>query len=789
MYRSQVFAIVLSLVLFNETQCQTQFVERAVPAFDHSPLRSVLSWNGDTLLAAGLNGTLLMSPDDGASWASAQSSDTVISYYWMGRTSKRVYLLGHPHGPAVRAAKPDYAKLPEILQYQPSTGVLDFIAHPAGELLDSSFLREISGMRLACAKDAVYALYSNYNQQAALLLSRDDCRTWKQLRFPESLANIASAVIHAADGGRLLMFANRRGVPFTGWLLLRSLDYGSTWSVDSTQGLRFDSDNPPILWSNTRIVVQVQDGNVLASDDDGQTWRTLGVPPLGSVAAWVESASGTIFAFSRGGQVFRSVDEGTSWVLLQSWYKGRFRDSFLFSAVSTAVDHVLAVDNAGNIHRSTDDGVSWDTPRYHNLYFLQGRMRDAMSGYIKAFDIETGDERYYITDNGFHSLNPTVRPVEIGYGKPVPITADFWFAVRENFESLDTLLYQSVDGGRTWLPLMMSDSCIGCVPVPVEMDVASPSTLLFPTTVGLRISTDQGTTWPLVYPADWTSPHRPVKIIADDIKREVWLLPDVSNSWYIVRLRLEQQTWDTVFAIPEDQRQNLQGFGDLIITENGEYIALAYTNAMDRVTFFRSSDGATWTTQLSDEIDLRESENLSYVHLLRNRTALYNTHRFDPSGMTLSSFHSSLDDLQSQSRFFARHIDNSFGAPAAAVITAGANTAYMAIGMELYRTTNGGINWTQVTPPLLSSPRIASVWPQPADQGGMLNVQLDVGRPSAVRLEVYDMLGRRRAVVFDAWSDTAQKTIQWSPAELGSGVYILRMLTGEGVASRTIVKR
>jgi hypothetical protein len=54
MHMSKLLVTALSLLLFNEAQCQIQFIERAFPVFDHSPLRSALSWNGDTLLASGL---------------------------------------------------------------------------------------------------------------------------------------------------------------------------------------------------------------------------------------------------------------------------------------------------------------------------------------------------------------------------------------------------------------------------------------------------------------------------------------------------------------------------------------------------------------------------------------------------------------------------------------------------------------------------------------------------------------------------------------------------------------
>ncbi|MCB2206643.1 hypothetical protein KQI65_18020, partial [bacterium] len=115
------------------------------------------------------------------------------------------------------------------------------------------------------------------------------------------------------------------------------------------------------------------------------------------------------------------------------------------------------------------------------------------------------------------------------------------------------------------------------------------------------------------------------------------------------------------------------------------------------------------------------------------------------------------------------------------------DVAWVTTQFSILKTTNGGINWTNVTPSLPQSPRIISTWPQPVSQGGMMNTELELTRPGPVRIELYDLLGRRRAVVLDAEVTATRRTVQWSTIGLERGVCVLRLVTGSGVANTKVM--
>jgi len=777
------------IVLLCVTAMQAQTITRVWPAEAHPPLRAVKVWNGDTMLAVGLNGALLLSTNAGLSWRAAYAGDTLMSRINLLRSGAFLYSLAIPHGQEFKAPHPQWNRLPELLRYTPSNGRLEILDHPIGALMDSAYVANVASIKLATSEDAVYAFYDNHVAPPTLLLSRDDCRNWTTLRFPDSLDNLQGAHMYAASGGRIFLFMNRHDMPFTGWLALRSGDYGATWSVDSAQGFRFAVDDPPLLWESSRMIVQVQDGRLLASDNDGETWYSLGIPSLATISAWLKSEN-ALFAFCMDGTAHRSTDGGRTWILLQNWYKSPFPNSFRFAAAHGAGTTVV-VDNLGNIHRSTDEGLSWDAQRYSALQLRPGRMFDDNIGYVRAWDFEYGEHAYFGTDNGFRSLYPLPRPSEIGFATPLPVSSEFWYAPHSGIGNFDTLVYASNDAGRGWTALLTRDRCPTCIPISVEIESTSMNILLLPTTEGLRASTDQGLNWPIVYSADWSSSDRPLKFVVDETRNEILALPSSLQPLFIVRIHPRTSTVDTLYTITEILYRRTSGITDIMVAENGERIGTAVSLDMDSVTFIGSVDGMNWSIRrkLSVEECWTRDKWFNEIQLLRNRTALLNSRRSDITNITLDIFLSSTDDLQSYEQMFARHFENCFSIPGTMILPGDGNTAYVFSGAEVYRVDNDGVNETSAPIALPGVPRIAALWPQPVGVGNMLQIRLELPQPGPFRLEVLDLLGRLRAVPFDGSSESPVFTTRWSTAALPAGLYILRLLTPHGTSSATLVRR
>jgi len=66
----------------------------------------------------------------------------------------------------------------------------------------------------------------------------------------------------------------------------------------------------------------------------------------------------------------------------------------------------------------------------------------------------------------------------------------------------------------------------------------------------------------------------------------------------------------------------------------------------------------------------------------------------------------------------------------------------------------------------------------------------DLALPSEVRLEIYDVIGRRVAVLVDGSLQTGSYRAVWDASSLSSGVYIARLVTSEGIFTRklTLIK-
>jgi len=69
---------------------------------------------------------------------------------------------------------------------------------------------------------------------------------------------------------------------------------------------------------------------------------------------------------------------------------------------------------------------------------------------------------------------------------------------------------------------------------------------------------------------------------------------------------------------------------------------------------------------------------------------------------------------------------------------------------------------------------------------GKAAVRFKAGVPGEVALALFDVLGRRVAVVADGPADATERTVTLDATGLSAGVYVLRLVAGGRVESRTV---
>ena len=88
---------------------------------------------------------------------------------------------------------------------------------------------------------------------------------------------------------------------------------------------------------------------------------------------------------------------------------------------------------------------------------------------------------------------------------------------------------------------------------------------------------------------------------------------------------------------------------------------------------------------------------------------------------------------------------------------------------------------SELPPSLAEAP---SVYPNPT--AGSARVAFELAQAADVSVEVFDVLGRRVAVVFNGTLTSGPARLDVPTADLGAGTYFVRVRTGEGVATTSL---
>jgi uncharacterized protein (TIGR03437 family) len=212
---------------------------------------------------------------------------------------------------------------------------------------------------------------------AGILKSTDAGATWTNTEGPFNRDYISNIAVHPSSSD-IVMVAARSGI-------YRSADGGASWSVTmggvSASSLFFDAADPNIVWAALGDAFGTSRNGVYRSTDAGLTWRSVpGTAPqtlptnnVGRIElTQAPSAPATLYAqiqdsatntFGNLLGIWKTTDAGATWTKLpvpasswgpQLWYDNTLRVS--------PTDPNLLWSGALQIYRSTDGGFTWSLP-------------------------------------------------------------------------------------------------------------------------------------------------------------------------------------------------------------------------------------------------------------------------------------------------------------------------------------------------------------------------------------------------------------------------------------------
>lgn len=294
-----------------------------------------------------------------------------------------------------------------------------------------------------------------------LFRSIDLGRNWSQVDTGFT-SNRILALEHAAG---TLYVGTSRGVYATA-------DDGSTWT---SMGLADEGVSSLLFAQKGALLAGTLDGDLYESAGGTSTWELIraGLPAL-TITELTETESGTLLAGTLAG-IYRSGDEGRSW-----FNSSLGLSSFEINDILVVAGGVFSCTEAGAIYRSTDDGGSWA------LILNSGTP-------VRSLYLRHGNEVLAGTVGGMIRLSSTGIPFPTSYRVGHVIVE----AMTEDSEG-DMLagtfgggIYASHDEGASWGP---SNTGLGSIVTSVVVDDAGT---VYAGTFGGGVyrSTDKGQSW------------------------------------------------------------------------------------------------------------------------------------------------------------------------------------------------------------------------------------------------------------------------------------------------------
>ena len=771
-----------------------QSVEQVQPSYVHTALYGVVAVETGDLYAAGSNTTLLRSMDQGASWNLVSLGDHRMHFRKLVTDGTDLYLLA---ASAISAGHQEF--WPDgyswsLFRFDTQMQSLSHVPYPLYEVKMNDRLYEFGHADLVATSTALYLTYCSADgRRSRLLRSRDEGVHWSDLVMPDSTSNGHSFLYTQQGRDDLVLYQKYH--PDNNFYL--STDGGESWKTRSSPDTHLSSI--AYLGEGCILAQSYETNGILISDSTG-TWEHRGFPPFSKIssAAFVEWEE--LYVCSTDGGVFRSTDDGASWVMLKPELKASRSDHYQYSCTMLGTDNMIAANTHGNITVTQDGGLSWIEPRYRPEIFSHVRMADAMHGYVHLRHIDEGYSYNMLTRDGFETLEPLpAYPLS----EPTLQSAGVWYSLGYYGLHSDSLLCVSRDGGAHWELVFQQP---GIMAYASEIDVADSNSYAVVTSEGLYFTEDQGQTWSHILSAQWSNKNFPKRVVVSDAG-PVWLLTGAGSlsgtSFSLVRSDRARRSWDTVYVIPDSLRYEssdrigkTSGFEDLCILPDGSVYTTYFRDVpeinRDELHVLYSNDlGTTWQhwttkTPVSKYLTIGNAMGPDAA-LLGNGSMVTDVHGIGQNLIIPMQLLGSTDGMGNAEvildHALTMNVDNT-----SFIEKADVNTAYYVTGSAIFRITTPEV--TSVSsperPPLPLS--IGTPYPHPisrSTESTTLFIQSE--HASQVTMTVHDLAGRELGRLFDGELGPEGRHLTWSIRTLTPGTYLLQLASEEGVCRRKVV--